>query len=81
MGKDLGEMEEKVSSLKEIREKLQSENDLIENELERKKILDNKILLAGKSVLTPPVVPETPDEKWAREAKIRYKGTGMDPTI
>lgn len=24
--------------------------------------------------------PETLDEKWAREAKERYKGTGMDPT-
>jgi len=23
---------------------------------------------------------ETEDEKWAREAKIRYAGTGMDPT-
>lgn len=23
---------------------------------------------------------ETPEEKWAREAKLRYAGTGMDPT-
>ena len=23
---------------------------------------------------------ETSDEKWAREAKVRYEGTGMDPT-
>lgn len=23
---------------------------------------------------------ETDDEKWAREAKLRYAGTGMDPT-
>lgn len=23
---------------------------------------------------------ETEDEKWAREAKLRYAGTGMDPT-
>lgn len=23
---------------------------------------------------------ETQDEKWAREAKIRYAGTGLDPT-
>ena len=25
-------------------------------------------------------IGETADEKWAREAKLRYKGTGMDPT-
>jgi len=23
---------------------------------------------------------ETEDEKWKREAKVRYEGTGMDPT-
>lgn len=32
---------------------------------------------AGQTSVTP---TETDDEKWAREAKVRYEGTGMDPT-
>ena len=41
-----------------------------------------KLVLGGRSYAgqsgTQPT--ETEDEKWAREAKVRYEGTGMDPT-
>jgi len=38
-------------------------------------------LLSGKSSAGQPSLPvETEEEKWRREAKIRYAGTGMDPT-
>jgi len=74
-------IEEKISDTIELKEKLKEENSLLEAEIERQEILKGKLAIAGRSVLIPPAVPETPDEKWAREAKIRYKGTGMDPTI
>ena len=34
----------------------------------------------GSALATGKTKEETADEKWEREAKIRYAGTGMDPT-
>jgi len=40
-----------------------------------------KLVLGGKTYAGQTIAPaETADEKWAREAKERYKGTGLDPT-
>ena len=39
-----------------------------------------EIRLSGRSSGGSGSRAETPDEKWAREAKDRYAGTGMDPT-
>ena len=36
--------------------------------------------LGGGSQVGKEIKPETADEKWAREAKLRYAGTGYDPT-
>ena len=36
--------------------------------------------LGGGSLAGQRPIAETEDEKWAREAKLRYAGTGMDPT-
>lgn len=50
---------------------------------ERKKIekATAEMLINGRSYAgQQPKPPETADEKWAREAKVRYAGTGMDPT-
>jgi hypothetical protein len=38
------------------------------------------MLVNGKSLAGQVIKAETADEKWAREAKERYKGTGLDPT-
>ncbi len=50
------------------------ENDRAE-EIEQRRILSGKTRAGGA-----PPKPETEDEKWAREAKERYAGTGLDPT-
>jgi hypothetical protein len=50
---------------------------------ERKRIekATAEMLVNGRSYAGQPATkPETADEKWAREAKIRYAGTGLDPT-
>lgn len=49
---------------------------------ERKKIekATAEMLVGGRSYAGQTKKEETPDEKWAREAKERYAGTGMDPT-
>ena len=40
-----------------------------------------KLVLGGRSYAGQAPAPvETEDEKWAREAKLRYAGTGLDPT-
>lgn len=53
---------------------------------EKKDLLDREESLAAKKVLggrsEGGIVKkeETEDEKWAKDAKIRYAGTGLDPT-
>ena len=37
-------------------------------------------LINGRGYAGQNQKPETVDEKWKREAKERYKGTGYDPT-
>ena len=71
---------EQARQVSEDRAKLKAENDLLEQELARKETLRSQLIIAGKSVMAPPSVQETPEEKWRREAKLRYKGTGLDPT-
>ena len=40
-----------------------------------------KLAIGGRSYAGQKTAPaETEDEKWAREAKLRYAGTGLDPT-
>ena len=56
------------------------ENDLMEKEIEREEDLKARAQVGGKANAGQEEVKETEDEKWAREAKVRYAGTGMDPT-
>jgi len=63
-----------AAQLKEEREKIEKIRDEM-RDLEAKRILGGKSY-SGQTEQAQ----ETADEKWAREAKIRYAGTGMDPT-
>jgi len=65
---------------KEEYEALKEQNDNVENELLRREQLKAKIAIGGKSDAAQKEVVKTDDEKWAEEAKERYKGTGIDPT-
>lgn len=48
--------------------------------LDREEALRAKKGLGGGSEAGQAKVEETEDEKWAKDAKERYEGTGMDPT-
>ncbi len=83
-GDDEAEAEAEGPNFKEAqaeREKMEKataeakkENDRAE-EIEQRRILSGKTRAGGA-----PPKPETEDEKYNREAKIRYAGTGLDPT-
>ena len=66
--------------VKEAREALKAENDALEAEIVRKEKLRAQAMIGGRGEIAAPIKTETFDEKWRREAKVRYAGTGMDPT-
>lgn len=66
--------------MQETRSRLKAENDAIEQELLRRERLRAESIRGGGNVMTPPPVQETAHDKWKREAKKRYEGTGLDPT-
>lgn len=74
---------EKMSALDEAKLTL-SEIGKARDEIreERKKIerAASEMLINGRSFAGQAPQPETADDKWKREAKARYAGTGMDPT-
>jgi len=57
------------------------ENDRREEILVQETLLQEQARLSGRALAgSQPAPKETDDEKWAREAKTRYAGTGIDPT-
>jgi hypothetical protein len=76
------EKEEEEDILAEAR-KVRDENKKILEQLkaERQRIerATAEMMMTGRSRAIQSK-QETADEKWEREAKIRYAGTGMDPT-
>ena len=77
--------DEGISPIEEAKKVMEENKKLLEEiKSERKKIekATAEMLINGRSYAgQAPPKPETADEKWAREAKIRYAGTGMDPTL
>jgi len=68
----------KIKKLLEDNEKVLEETKM---ERERAEKAASEMLYQGRSTAGQAPEPvETADEKWAREAKLRYAGTGMDPT-
>jgi len=71
-------LDEGKSPIEEAKEVL----ELMKKERERIEKATSEMLISGRSYAgQPQFKEETADEKWAREAKERYAGTGMDPTI
>lgn len=69
-----------IDNAEEVAERIENANKETKALLDRQEALAAKQSLGGGSeggIRTP---KETSDEKWAREAKLRYEGTGMDPT-
>jgi hypothetical protein len=61
-------------------ERLENANKKAEDLVKRQERIIAEQRLHGKGVAGQPKKKETEDEKWAREAKERYAGTGIDPT-
>jgi len=72
---------EPIESANKAAERLEQANRKKEELLDREEALLVQARISGRSLAgEQPAPPETEDEKWKREAKIRYAGTGMDPT-
>ena len=72
-----------LSPLEEAKTILEENKKLLSQITEERKKLEKagaEMMIAGKSFGGQRKVEESDDEKWKREAKIRYAGTGMDPT-
>lgn len=75
--------EERANKLAAKKAELAERKKLLEEEKEivaEEKAMNERKASAGESEAGVIVPKEDPDEKWAREAKERYKGTGLDPT-
>ena len=72
-------VEEKVEPTES--EKMKIENDRREEILVKETELQEQARLSGRALAgSQPAPEESDDDKWKREAKERYAGTGMDPT-
>jgi len=60
----------------------ETQKALLEMQKERIRIekATSEMLINGNTRAGQMPKVETADEKWAREAKVRYAGTGLDPT-
>ncbi len=64
-----------------LRDSIKAENDRHEALIVRQENLAAQNMLGGQSNAgQAPPKKESEDEKWEREAKVRYEGTGLDPT-
>lgn len=84
--KKLGEeVKEKIdlSPLEEAKNILEQNKVLLLQLKEERQRLEKaaaNMMISGKGFAGIQAKEETDEEKWKREAKVRYAGTGMDPT-
>ena len=72
---------EPIESANKAAKRLEDANAKKEALLDREEALLVQARLSGRALAgEQPAPPETEHEKWKREAKVRYAGTGMDPT-
>jgi len=68
-----------ISNANAAADRIEAANRVMDALLKKQELLLAEERLQGRAYAGSGV-EETEDEKWAREAKLRYKGTGMDPT-
>ena len=72
---------EPIDNANKAAERLELANKKKEELLDREEALMVQARLSGRSLAGgEKPKEESADEKWAKEAKERYEGTGMDPT-
>ena len=72
-----------ISPLEEAKNILDENKKLLLNLTEERKRIEKaaaNMMVSGRGFAGSQLREETEDEKWRREAKIRYAGTGIDPT-
>jgi len=69
-----------IERAREEREKMEKATEAQKIENDRTEQIMAKRALGGDSEAGQTPKVESEDEKWAKDAKIRYEGTGMDPT-
>lgn len=69
-----------IDEAKNVLEETKKTLGMITEERKRIEKATAEMLVNGRSYAGQQQKEETADEKWAREAKLRYAGTGMDPT-
>ena len=77
------EKKSKISPLEEMKKTADRIEEANKKTEELQKTQEDLIVrqeLGGGTEAGTKAIEETEDEKWAKDAKIRYEGTGMDPT-
>ncbi len=70
-----------ISVAKKLADRIDAGNAKTEELVKRQEALAAQNMLGGQSNAgQAPPKKESEDEKWEREAKVRYEGTGLDPT-
>ena len=72
--------ENPIKQAQDLLKSIHAENLLMIEERKRIEKATAEMLVNGRSYAGQAPKIETADEKWKREAKERYAGTGMDPT-
>lgn len=72
-------IEEARNLVKEIKQ-IKEISDIFGKQIKEYKEMIAEEILRGRGLAGQGNKKETEDEKWAREAKVRYEGTGIDPT-
>ena len=69
-----------IEQAKAIAVQMKAENDRREALIKREEELQAVRMLSGETHAGSEPKQETQEDKWKREAKVRYAGTGLDPT-
>jgi len=70
-----------LEEAKELAERIEKGNAEAREIQKKNEEIATRLMLGGHSQAGQAQAPaETFEEKWRREAKERYKGTGLDPT-
>ena len=69
-----------IEEAKKQADRLEEQNKIFKENIKKLEELNAELAIGGTSHGGGGTKTETEEEKWRREAKIRYAGTGLDPT-
>jgi hypothetical protein len=72
--------ESPIEEMRRLTKEMKDSKVIIEAEIKKLEKIKAESFINGHSRQSAPKVIESVEDKWRREAKVRYEGTGMDPT-